>query len=246
MNKIDFFSLHNLHNNEHFQFLTDVDVLIAKLLAAELGLTDVYPNFKVALTAEDKAMRVEQGSSKSKAVEDLNKLRGKTWNACFKKVNSYLLSPFDDEVQSAVILKRIFDLYGDPRKMPLNDASADITNLVNDLQLPANAAHVEKVGLAAWIGELKKQNNNFQTLFNERNAEYSGRESGDVQAVRIVIDPLYQKIVDTVNATVELKLNKPAAASFIGELNQKIKYYRTVLAARDSRNNDKKTPPPKA
>jgi hypothetical protein len=246
MNKIEFFSLHNLRNNEHFQFLTDVDVLIAKLLATELGLNGVYPNFKDALAAEDKAMRVELGSSKSKPVEDLDKSRDKTWNAIFRKAKATLLSPFEEEAQSAVLVMRIIDLYGDPRFLPFNEESAAITNLVNDLQVPANAVYVEEIGLTAWVEELKKQNMNFQELFNDRNAEYSGRESGDVRATRMIIDPLYQKIVDKVNATLELEVAKPTATAFVGEINQKIKYYKTVLAARESRNNDKKTPPPKA
>lgn len=237
MNKIEFFNLRNLHNDEHFQFLTDVDVLIAKLLPAELGLTSVYPAFKEAFAVEGKALKIEQGSIKSEAIEAANKLRGRTWNAILRKIKAFLISPFDDEVQSAERLMRIVNLHGDPRTVNYNEASTTITNVVSDLQLPANAADMEKLTLTAWVGELKKQNNAFQTLFNERNAELAGRDSGNVQPTRQVVDPLYQKMVDKVNAAIELELAKPVAETFVNEVNQRIKYYQMVLSLRESRNS---------
>lgn len=250
MNNIESFNLHNLHNVEHFQFLTDVDDLITNLLPTELGLTEVYPPFKGALAVEAKAIKVEQGSLKSEAIEVANKRRGTTWNAIKRKINANLISPIEGEVQSAERIYHILKQYNDPRKLIYQEATGAITSLVSDLQLPANAADLEKLVLTVWIGELKKQNDAFQTLFKERNTEYAERESGDVQGPRQVIDPLYKKIVSTVNATIELKLAKPAAATFVSELNQHIKYYKTVLSSRDSRNNRKKdngdnTPPAK-
>lgn len=250
MNQIESFTLRDMHNNEHFQFLTEVDVLITRLLPDELGLGEAYPPFKEALATEEKALKTEQGSSKSKAIEESNKKRGRTWNAIHMKVKSNLNSPLDDEVQSAGVIKHILDSYDDPRKMNYPEATTTITNLISDLQAPAYTAHLEKIVLTAWVGELKKQNSNFISLSNERDTELAGRESGNVQAPRQVIDPLYKKIVKTVNATIELKMAKPAAANFVSELNQKIKHYKTIINAREGRNNNKKDngdqTPPKA
>lgn len=240
MNKIESFNLRELRNKEHYQFLTDVDVLINKLLPDELGLTSVYPAFKEALVVEEKAMKTEQGSQKSEAIEVANKLRIKTWNAIRRKIKAYQVSPFDDEVQSAERMTRILKMHGNPRSLNYIETSNAITNFVSDLQQAANASDMEKLALSAWTNELKKQNNAFQTLFDERNTELSGRESGNVLPTRQAIDPLYLKIVDKVNAAIELELAKPAAATFVSELNERVKYFKAMLNLRDSRNNRKK------
>lgn len=243
MQKLETIALTRFRNNEHFQFMTDVDQLITTQKPSELGIDNLYPSFKAALTAEDSAMRVELGSLKSKSIEELDTLRDKTWNAISIRVNATLLSPLANEAESAEVIRRIIDLYGDIRAKSYNEESAGISNLVADLQLPANADHVNKVGIQRWVAELKNQNDQFQAVFNDRNAEFAGRESGDVRAIRLQIDPIYEKIVDRINASVVMEVAKPAASIFISQLNEKIKYYKTTLVSRSSRSKTEETTP---
>jgi hypothetical protein len=243
MTKIESFSLHNLRNTEHFQFMTDVDQLITTATPLELGIDGLYPSFNTALAAEDATMRTELGSLRSKAIEDFDTLRDNTWNAISMRVNASLLCPFQDEINSATVLRRLIDLYGDVRSRSYNEESASISNLVNDFTKPENLDHVNKLGLLNWINELKNENDQFQYFFNERNAEFAERESGDVRAVRILIDPIYQKIVDRINASVVMEIATPVAESFISQLNEKIKYYKTTLVSRSSRSKTEETAP---
>lgn len=232
MQKLENIALLRMRNNEHFQFMTDVDQLIISNQASELAIDSLYPAFKTALAAEDTAMRVELGSMKSKSIEELDKLRDKTWNAISLRVKATLLSPLASEAESAEFVSRIIDLYGDLRAKSYNEESAGLSNLVADLQLPANAEQVNKVGIQRWVTELKNQNDQFQTVFNERNAELANRESGDVRAVRLQIDPIYLQMAEIINATVVMGIAKPAAISFVSQLNEKIKYYKTTMASR--------------
>jgi hypothetical protein len=239
MNKIESFSLHNLHNNEHFQFMTDFDKLIILYLATELGIDNLYPAFKSALTAEDIAIRIELGSLKSKTIEQLDKLRDRIWNAILLRIKSTLLSPFDDEIESAEALIRVVDLYGDVRIISYNEESAAITNLVNNMQTRTNMAHAAKVGITNWVTELNRVNEQFMVIFNERNAELSIRDSGDVRSERKQLDPIYEQLVEKINATIVLETAKPIVAAFVDEHNQKIEYYRTTLATRSGRKKGK-------
>jgi len=239
MNKIESFSLHNLHNNEHFQFMTDLDKLIILYLAAELGIDSLYTAFKSALTAEDTAIRIELGSIKSKTIEQLDKLRDRILTAITLRIKSALLSPFDDEIESSEVLMRVIDLYGDVRNISYNEESAAITNLVNNMQTRTNITHATKVGITTWVAELKRVNEQFMVIFNERNTELSVRDSGDVRSARKQLDPIYEQLVEKINATIVLETAKPVVASFVGEHNQKIEYYRTTLAARSGRKKGK-------
>lgn len=239
MIKIETFGLFRLHNNEHFQFMTDVDALIVKHTVTELGIDGLYTSFKNALTVEDTALRAELGSSRSKAIEEQDKLRDRTWNAIYTRTKSSLLSPMDDEVASAEAVMRIFDINGDIRNLPYNEESAAMSALTTNLLLPTNANHLEKVGITTWVNLLKTQNEEFQTLFNERNAEFAGRTSGDVRAARRVVDPLYEQIVERINAMLVLGTAKAAASIFAADLNERIGYYKATLTARSSRSKSK-------
>lgn len=243
MTKIESFSLHNLRNTEHFQFMSDVNQLITTATPLELGIDNLYLSFNASLTAEDATMRVELGSLKSKNIEELDNQRDKTWNAILMRVKATLLSPFDREAESARIVERIMNLYGDPRSKSYNEESSAITNLVADLQKPENTEHLGNTGIMQWVPELRTENQQFQAVFNERNAEFAGRESGDVRAIRLQIDPIYEKIVDRINASVVMEIATPVAESFISQLNEKIKYYKTTLVARSSRSKTEETAP---
>jgi len=240
MEKIETINLGRFRNNEHFQFMTDVNQLVITNQPSELAVESIYQAFYTALMAEDSAMRVELGSIKSKSIEDLDKLRDRTWNAISLRVNSCLLSPIANEVESATIIRRAIDLYGDLRAKSYNEETAGLSNLVADLQNESNTEHVDSIGIMQWIAELKVQNEQFQAIFNERNAEFAGRESGDVRAIRLQIDPLYQQLVEIINATLVMGIAKPAATSFVTQLNEKIKYYKTTLTAREGRNKTEK------
>lgn len=240
MQKIESIALSRMRNNEHFQFMTDVDTLITTSQPAELGIEKQYPTFKTTFTAEDASMRAEFGSLKSKSIDELDNLRDQTWQAILLRVKSAQLSPFANEAESAEVIIRIIDRYGDIRASSYNEETAGLTNLVTDLLLPANAEHLNKVAIQRWVPELKSQNEQFQTTFNERNTELSDRISGDVKAIRLQIDPIYEKIVEKINASVVMEVAKPVALTFISELNEKIKYYKTTLSSRTGRakNNE--------
>jgi hypothetical protein len=234
--KIETIPLHSLHNDEHFQFMSEVDSLIEDNKADDLGISLVYPDFKQSLKNEDAALKVEDSSPLTPAVNQMDRLRDDTWSAIDKRIDSTLLSPIEDEVPSAVVLRRIVDQYGDPRYLAHDVESGVLTNLVADLMEPANAGHLAKVGITAWVPELKKQNDKLISLVKERNKEIAQRGSGNVKGTRILLDPKYMEIVEIVNSTFTLKLAKPAAITFTNELNQRIKKYKANITARGTRN----------
>ncbi|KOH45190.1 DUF6261 family protein [Sunxiuqinia dokdonensis] len=237
MTRIDPISLQSLRNNEHFQFMTEVDQLVTAVPAGSLPVDEVYPIFKEALTAEDEALRVAQGSLKTKLLDEIDARRDSIWSACRGRVEATLLSPMPEEAESAQVLMRLFDLYGNVRQMGKAEETSVLTNLVGDLLLPANEVHLNRLGIQSWVGVLKDENDQFQSIVQERVTEFAGRESADVRAKRLNVDPSYQELVDMVNAAVILKQATPEAQDFVSKLNVVIKSYNTLLAARRGRNN---------
>lgn len=237
MNKIESFYLPKLHVGEYFQYLTSVDTLIVKYQAGELLLQNAYQPYKNALTAFDSVARIEIGSGKTDPIEVADTLRDRTWNACDTRVLAYEQSPLADEQESARALRRVFNQFGDIRRLPYNDETGLMSQLITNLLLPANAAHLQKVGLNTWVAELKKQNDAFQALFAARNSDSAAKSAaGKTADARRALDAAYADVVNIINASVVMKQSKPVALTFINEMNELIKYYKQVIASRNTRN----------
>ena len=237
MGKIEIMPLYGLHSNEHGQFMTDVNTLIIKYTVVELGLETPYPTFKKLLVAEEQALSTELGSIKTERIKSLDTMRVNTLNAIYGKVDSTLKSPFAEEAESAKIIQHIIDIDGDIREWSYNEKTNAIANLTHTLQEPANEVHTNKVGITSWVIALKTQNEDFEALNNERNEEFAERPSGNSKEARKAIDPVYNQIVERINASVIMEVAKPVVENFISELNQKIAYYKATIANRNGRNN---------
>jgi hypothetical protein len=229
--------LHTLRNNEHFQFMTDVKNTISAATPLALNLEGVFPDFTAAWDNFNAAMLVDSASLKTTNIKDLDKLNDRTWSAIGGRIRATLNGPIAAEVESAIVLKHIYDLYGNVRQMSYIEEVAALFNLVEDFEKPENAAHCNTIGMTNWVAALKQQVADFQGMLDERNVEQAHKESGVVKAAREAIEPLYEQIVSETNARVTLNMATPEIENFVLELNQRIKYYNDLLAAREGRNS---------
>jgi hypothetical protein len=236
MIKIEPVDLRSFDNNEHFQFMTGFDKLISTHKAAILGAEVTYGIFKNTLTAEDLAIRIEQGSSAAQTLDRLDRQRDKTLKAIHMRLSATLLSPFKEEVDSAQFIQHILYLYGDVCTLTYSEQSAAIENITTDLELPVIAVHTNRIGISDWVLELKKQNRQFSEAFDAINSEFARRESNDVKAVRTLIDPVHYQLVERINASIILEFAPPEVMDLAQKLNEKIKYYKTPAVYRNSGN----------
>lgn len=244
MEKIQSFPLSQLPNSQHFQLATDFGVEATRFGISELGLTAYFPAFTAAKDTEAAAIKVDQGSATTELIFDEDVQRDRTFWGISTRIDSSLLSPVAAEVASAKILKRIMEKYGDVRNHEYNAESAELNLLLSDLLLPANAPHVQTLGLTAWVATLKTQNDLFQVNYNKRDNENSTRSSGNTRAARKAVDASYRIMIDVINASVVLNLAKPTALLFIKEWNLKLDRYRTLLTSNHNTTPD--NTPPKA
>lgn len=236
MDRIQNFPLSQLTNGMHLQLSTDFGAEINRYGAGELGLSNQIGPFNAAKDAEATAMRVEQGNLLTQSVIDYDTQRDNTVWGIATRIESSLLSPVAAEVASARVLKRIMDKYGDVRSHEYNTESAELTLMLADLQLAANAPHLQALGLTSWVSALKTQNDLFQTTYNKRDSENSTRTSGNARAARRSVDAAYRTMVDMINATIVLNMAKPAALLFAKEWNVKLNRYRELI----NQNTDSK------
>lgn len=229
--------LSKFRNGEHFQFMTDVKEMIVGATPAALNVEDEFTAFNAGYVKLDTELRVDQGSVLTEKLQAQDALRDSTWSALNERIKATLLCPVAEEVEAAKSLKRVFDLYGNIRYMSYNEETAAASNLTDDLESAENAPHCATIGITHWVTGLKTENSDFTNLLNQRNTEYANKNSGNVKEARLLIDPLYEEIVNRVNAMVTLKMTTPEIEKFIKQLNQKIKYYENTLATRAGRKD---------
>jgi len=236
MNKILKLVLYKLRNGEYFQLMTDFKQLLDTLTPAAIHSEAEFATFNTALVKLDDELRVDQGSVLTEELLKLDTDRDNTWRAIDMRINATLLCTIAQEMEAAKRLRRLFDLYGDVRRLTYNEETAGLTNLIGDLTNTENADFVTTCGLGIWVNHLRDLNVAFKAKQNQRDTELANKNSGNAKVVRDEIDPLYEKMVERTNALVSLNMQTPEIENFIVELNQKIKTLENTLAAREGRN----------
>ena len=82
---------------------------------------------------------------------------------------------------------------------------------------------IDALNLREWIDELERVENEFDTVFKERNTEYAGKPDDSLQDVRKEIDGVYAQMTEIINANA-LLTQSPVYDNFIRELNEEIEY----------------------
>ncbi|WP_340114387.1 DUF6261 family protein [Maribellus mangrovi] len=236
MTLVDLIPLSKLRNSEYFELMTDLKTGIAGIFPESTVSTDLTTRFNAVYEELDAATRVDRGSVLTGQIQEADDKRGNIWRAMDLMVDAHLHSPVPEEVESAKVIRRIFDVYGDYRKRSYDSESSEARNLIQDLEKTKNAVHLSTIRLDTWLPLYKSQQEAFKALQNERDTEAGYKSSGDVKAVREKMSPLYREITELVNSYVRIGMASPEMENFVVVMNQKIKRYNDLLAARQGRN----------
>jgi len=243
MNKILTLFLYKLRHGEYFQFMSDFKDLLVTLTPAAIHSEAEFADFNTTFVKLDAELRVDQGSVLTEELQNLDLDRDNLWRAMDMRIDATLLCTIAAEVEAAKRLRRLFDLYGDIRRLSYNEETAGLTNLIGDIMKPENAGFAITCGLDTWVTRLNQLNGAFKAKQNERDTELAYKSSGNVKLIRLEMDPLYKLMVERVNALVSLNMQTPEIENFVMELNQKIRTLELTLAAREGRADSEKEEP---
>lgn len=237
MEQVNVISLLDLRNSEYCELIVDMKTLLPGVLPQNAKVDELMARFTPVFEKLDEANRVDMGSVMTALIQTADKERGTTWKGMDLIVDAYLNSPVQAQLDSAIALRRVFDVYGDFRKRGYDAESSDGRNLVQDLEKLENDEHCKRIKLNTWVPLYKGQLETFKELQNQRDNERGYKSSGDVKAVRALMDPLYREIIDMVHAFIMVGMATPEMENFVVIMNQKIKRYKDLLAARQGRKD---------
>jgi hypothetical protein len=233
--------LSRLTNNEHYQYQAMFIRLVNEFGAEILMIEPLFEIYIKLFEQEDNTINKIYKSSLTETIRDTDRARDEVLHGMIKTVK-LALKHFNDDVKSAAKrLKIVFDTYGDIAKMSLNQETAAISNILQELS-GAYKKDVETTGIKDWVSELERKNIYIDKLITERFYEDASKTTLVMKQVRAQVDDAYHEITRHIEAL--YVINKTEVhRNFIQKLNVITEKYNNTLAQRIGRKKlkNKKT-----
>ena len=224
MKEIYDINIQRMNNGAHFTFVSNILARAEADTAVKGKASELVSNFKTAVSAEDEALKISQ---KSLLTDDIAKAdidRDALYAGYKKAVEAFLAMPIADMAQAAKVLAQHIKDYKINTAGQLDKETGLLVNFVSDLE-DKYAAQVAKLGLTAFVTNLKEANERVRTLTLQRTNEKIGITVGALKAARTASDDAYRALVKMVNA-LALVYGEKDYTAFIDYANTEITHYK--------------------
>lgn len=237
---INSISIHSLRNAGFINFSDGVVSIGSRHNLTSFGLKPAQDGFIATLAPLNAQYATEQGSSLTEKIVAADARRDKAVVGILTVIIGHG-NHFDAAIgEAAGRLEKVFAKYGSSiQTLPYLDQSGAIKSLAEDLQSAPADADVTKLGLGAWVAEMKAANTEFVTLLSSRTTEKSQKPSEKMLDLRQNTILAWQNLCKKISAVNELT---PSAAlnAYAAELNTYIEEYNQLIGGKGG--NDKTEP----
>lgn len=224
MKEIYDINIQRMNNGAHFTFVSNILARAEADTAVKGKASELVSNFKVAVAAEDEALKISQ---KSLLTDDIAKAdidRDALYAGYKKAVEAFLAMPVADMAQAAKVLAQHIKDYKINTAGQLDKETGLLVNFITDLE-DKYSAQVAKLGLTAFVTNLKEANERVRMLTLQRTNEKMGVTVGALKAARTASDDAYRALVKMVNA-LALVFGEKDYTAFIDYVNTEVTHYK--------------------
>ena len=224
MKEIYDINIQRMNNGAHFTFVSNILARAEADTAVKGKASELVSNFKVAVAAEDEALKISQ---KSLLTDDIAKAdidRDALYAGYKKAVEAFLAMPIADMAQAAKVLAQHIKDYKINTAGQLDKETGLLVNFITDLE-DKYSAQVAKLGLTAFVTNMKEANERVRTLTLQRTNEKMGVTVGALKTARIASDDAYRALVKMVNA-LALVFGEKDYTAFIDYVNTEVIHYK--------------------
>ena len=224
MKEIYDINIQRMNNGAHFTFVSNILARAEADTAVKGKASELVSNFKAAVAAEDEALKISQ---KSLLTDDIAKAdidRDALYAGYKKAVEAFLAMPIADMAQAAKVLAQHIKDYKINTAGQLDKETGLLVNFITDLE-DKYSAQVAKLGLTAFVTNLKEANERVRMLTLQRTNEKMGVTVGALKAARTASDEAYRALVKMVNA-LALVYGEKDYTAFIDYANTEITHYK--------------------
>ena len=224
MKEIYDINIQRMNNGAHFTFVSNILARAEADTAVKGKASELVSNFKTAVAAEDEALKISQKSLLTDEIAKADSDRDALYAGYKKAVEGFLAMPIADMAQAAKILSQHIKDYKINTADQLDKETGLLVNFISDLE-DKYAAHVAKLGLTAFVTNLKEANERVRTLTLQRTNEKIGITVGALKAARTASDDAYRALVKMVNA-LALVFGEKDYTAFIDYVNTEVTHYK--------------------
>ena len=233
MKEIYDINIQRMNNGAHFTFVSNILARAEADTAVKGKAADQVNNLKAAVSAEDEALKISQKSLLTDDIAKADNDRDALYAGYKKAVEAFLAMPIAVMAQAAKILSQHIKDYKINTADQLDKETGLLVNFISDLE-DKYAAQVAKLGLTAFVTNLKEANERVRTLTLQRTNEKIGITVGALKTARTASDDAYRALVKMVNA-LALVFGEKDYTAFIDYVNTEITHYkREVLGQKAS------------
>ena len=234
MKEIYDINIQRMNNGAHFTFVSNILARAEADTAIKGKASELVSNFKAAVAAEDEALKISQKSLLTDEIAKADSDRDALYAGYKKAVEGFLAMPIADMAQAAKILSQHIKDYKINTADQLDKETGLLVNFISDLE-DKYAAQVAKLGLTAFVTNLKEANERVRTLTLQRTNEKIGITVGALKTARTASDDAYRALVKMVNA-LALVFDEKDYTAFIDYVNTEITHYKREVIGQKAKN----------
>lgn len=224
MKEIYDINIQRMNNGAHFTFVSNILARAEADTAVKGKASELVSDFKVAVAAEDEALKISQKSLLTDDIAKADNDRDALYAGYKKAVEAFLAMPIADMAQAAKVLAQHIKDYKINTAGQLDKETGLLVNFITDLE-DKYSAQVAKLGLTAFVTNLKEANERVRMLTLQRTNEKMGVTVGALKAARTSSDDAYRALVKMVNA-LALVYGEKDYTAFIDYANTEITHYK--------------------
>ena len=224
MKEIYDINIQRMNNGAHFTFVSNILARTEADTAVKGKAADQVNNLKTAVSAEDEALKISQKSLLTDEIAKADNDRDALYAGYKKAVEAFLAMPIADMAQAAKVLAQHIKDYKINTADQLDKETGLLVNFITDLE-DKYTAQVTKLGLTAFVTNMKEANERVRTLTLQRTNEKMGVTVGALKAARTASDTAYRALVKMVNA-LALVLGEKDYTAFIDYVNTEVTHYK--------------------
>ena len=233
MKEIYDINIQRMNNGAHFTFVSNILARAEADTSVKGKASELVSDFKAAVAAEDEALKISQKSLLTDDIAKADNDRDALYAGYKKAVEAFLAMPIADMAQAAKVLAQHIKDYKINTAAQLDKETGLLVNFITDLE-DKYSAQVAKLGLTAFVTNMKEANERVRTLTLQRTNEKMGVTVGALKAARTASDDAYRALVKMVNA-LALVFGEKDYTAFIDYANTEITHYkREVLSQKAS------------
>lgn len=212
-------ALSKLNASEYLNLMTRLQTLIETATAEALGLTnEEFEEFKDLVAKLQNRVNYTSASALTVQLDGIDKQRDSLLTFLFSTIQNGVKLPIEAQCVAAEALELIIRPYANIQRLPGQQETVQVNGLLIDLAAESAAAHVTTLNLTAVVDELKKQNDQYAALTQQRTLESDANATENIAELRARMDPMYVAVTTIAHAE-SVANPTEATAEFVRALN---------------------------